>query len=304
MVMVRMGTVTTTRRMDARNAGTRLTGTIMTTRNRSGPAMRASVWTSAGPSMSEAGGAAAISASPDPLMLARMLQFGDSVLPVGGFAFSGGLEAAVQKGIVHDAATLREFTLTVLEQAAHGDAVAVAWGVRAARLRHGGGHAGDAAVPEALSRLTEIDHEVFSRKPNEETRLMTVRMGKKLAEMSVHAAEAPLMRAWLDLIRDERTPGVYPVTLALLFGELGLEPEQALMVHQYATAMTILNAALRLLRVTHLDTQAILFGLGPELAGQCRLAADLPLARMAAYAPLIDILAAVHVRGRVRLFMN
>jgi len=260
--------------------------------------------TSAGPSMSEAGGAAAISASPDPLMLARMLQFGDSVLPVGGFAFSGGLEAAVQKGIVHDAATLREFTLTVLEQAAHGDAVAVAWGVRAARLRHGGGHAGDAAVPEALSRLTEIDHEVFSRKPNEETRLMTVRMGKKLAEMSVHAAEAPLMRAWLDLIRDERTPGVYPVTLALLFGELGLEPEQALMVHQYATAMTILNAALRLLRVTHLDTQAILFGLGPELAGQCRLAADLPLARMAAYAPLIDILAAVHVRGRVRLFMN
>lgn len=239
----------------------------------------------------------------DPLLLARMLQFGDSVLPVGGFAFSGGLESAVQEKVVRDAETLREFTLTVLEQAARGDAVAVAWSVRAVRGEAAGAPAGPDA-PAILDRLMDIDHEVFSRKANEETRLMTVRMGKKLAEMSARAANTPLMRQWLELIREERTPGVYPVTLALLFGELGLEAEQALLVHQYATAMTVLNAALRLLRVTHLDTQAILFGLGPELAAQCRLAADLPLTCMAAYAPLIDILASAHVRGRVRLFMN
>lgn len=235
----------------------------------------------------------------DPLLLARMLQFGDSVLPVGGFAFSGGLEAAVQNKVVRDAETLREFTLTVLEQAARGDAVAVAWGVRAVR-----GNADGAPPAAVLDRLTAIDHDVFSRKANEEMRLMTVRMGKKLAEMSAHAANTPLMREWLGLIREERTPGVYPVTLALLFGELGLDLEQALMVHQYATAMTVLNAALRLLRVTHLETQAILFGLGPDLAAQCRRAAGLPLACMAAYAPVIDILASAHVRGRVRLFMN
>ena len=34
------------------------------------------------------------------LRLCRMLQFGDSMFPVGGFAFSGGLESAVQKGVV------------------------------------------------------------------------------------------------------------------------------------------------------------------------------------------------------------
>ena len=40
------------------------------------------------------------------LLLARMLQFGDSMFPIGGFSFSCGLESAVQKGVVTDGATL------------------------------------------------------------------------------------------------------------------------------------------------------------------------------------------------------
>ena len=36
------------------------------------------------------------------LSLSRMMQFGDSMLPVGAFAFSNGLESAVQKGVVYD----------------------------------------------------------------------------------------------------------------------------------------------------------------------------------------------------------
>ncbi len=35
--------------------------------------------------------------------LARLLQFGDSMFPIGGFAFSGGLESAIQKRVVTDA---------------------------------------------------------------------------------------------------------------------------------------------------------------------------------------------------------
>ncbi len=37
----------------------------------------------------------------------RLLQFGDSMLPVGSFAFSNALESAVEQGVVHDVATLR-----------------------------------------------------------------------------------------------------------------------------------------------------------------------------------------------------
>ena len=39
--------------------------------------------------------------------LIRIMQFGDSVLPVGAFSFSNGVESAVQTGIVHDVPTLK-----------------------------------------------------------------------------------------------------------------------------------------------------------------------------------------------------
>ena len=39
------------------------------------------------------------------------------LLPVGAFAFSNGVEAAVQEGVVRDAATLREFVAAALDQA-------------------------------------------------------------------------------------------------------------------------------------------------------------------------------------------
>jgi urease accessory protein len=58
-------------------------------------------------------------------LLARMLQFGDSMFPIGGFSFSSGLESAIQKGVVADAITLCAFTRTAVEQAARGDGIAL-----------------------------------------------------------------------------------------------------------------------------------------------------------------------------------
>ncbi len=52
------------------------------------------------------------------VQLIRILQFADSVLPVGAFAFSNGVESAIQAGIVRDVDTLKSFTRTALQQAA------------------------------------------------------------------------------------------------------------------------------------------------------------------------------------------
>ena len=64
--------------------------------------------------------------------LARMLQFGDSMFPIGGFSFSGGLESAVQKRVVTDTASLLAFTRTAVEQAGRGDGIGLVWAHRAA----------------------------------------------------------------------------------------------------------------------------------------------------------------------------
>ena len=57
-----------------------------------------------------------VDASSSTAFLSRMLQFGDSMFPIGAFAFSSGLESAIQEGVVTDAATLRAFARTALEQ--------------------------------------------------------------------------------------------------------------------------------------------------------------------------------------------
>lgn len=225
------------------------------------------------------------------LALARMLEFGDSMLPIGAFAFSNAVESAVQKGVVHDVDTLHDFTSTALEQVAKGDAVGLAWAMRA-------------AVADDWDALEGVDREIHCRKLPEEARLMSVRMGKKLAEMCVEVTGLEAMTPWLERIRAGRTPGTYPVTLGLLFAGLGLSLDQALVVHQYGVAMTILNASLRLMRVTHLDTQRILFLLIRDFERQCAHAASAALEDMSNYAPMTDILAAVHVKAHVRLFMS
>ena len=69
--------------------------------------------------------------------LARMLQFGDSVFPIGGFAFSGGLESAIQKGVVDDPATLLAYTRTAVEQASRGDGIGIVCAHRAASAGDG-----------------------------------------------------------------------------------------------------------------------------------------------------------------------
>ncbi len=229
-----------------------------------------------------------------------MLQFGDSMLPVGAFAFSNGLESAVQKGLVHDVETLRQYTLSALEQAAKGDAVAVVWATRA-------------ALGGKLEDLIRIDHAVLCRKLNEEARLMTTRMGKKLAEMGADITENALVIGWRDAIKGGRTPGTYPVSLAVQFVVMGLSTQgklddealdEVLVVHQYGVAMTILNAAMRLMRLSHIDMQRVLYSLTREFDAMCKTAMRTPLEQMSSYAPLLDILAANHVQAHVRLFMS
>lgn len=225
------------------------------------------------------------------LQLLRALQFGDSVFPVGGFAFSAGLETAVAEAVVTDMDSLGAYARTAVEQAARGDGVGLICAHRAAC-------AGD------LDRLAEIDAEVYARKLSSETRTMSVRMGKKFTELGGAILDTPMLEAWRSRIASGATPGCYPVALGINFAVQGLSARDAFAVHQYGVAAMILSAALRLMRIGHVETQQLLFALGSEVDAGYEQAAATALSDMAGFAPMTEILAAAHVKARVRLFMN
>jgi len=223
--------------------------------------------------------------------LARMLQFGDSTLPIGGFSFSNGLESAIQKRVVTDTTTLLDFTRTAVEQAARGDGIGLVCAHRAAL-------AGD------IEEVVRIDLRVHARKLSGETRAMSVRMGKKFAELGAHVTGSPQLLDWRERVMANATPGCYPVALAVNFAAQGLSARDAFMVHQYGVASTMLGAALRLMRISHMDTQKMLYKLGADVEAAYQQAANAGLDDMAGFAPVTDILAAIHVKAHVRLFMN
>jgi len=223
--------------------------------------------------------------------LMRALQFGDSMLPVGAFSFSNGVESAVQTGLVRDLATLREFVQTATQQAAHCDGIAVL-------TAHRGAQTGE------FGRIVAADRAVLHRKLNEEMRTMTVRMGRKLAEMTVHVLPAPIVSDWLASIQSGETPGTYPVGQALVFAALGLAERDAFAVHQYGVATMMLSAALRLMKINYLDTQAVLFEINAAAGSAYEQVSQAELDDMFTFAPVTDVLAAVHVKSKVRMFMN
>jgi len=224
--------------------------------------------------------------------LIRILQFGDSTLPTGAFAFSHGLESAIERKLVTDALTLQAFTKTAIEQSAASDGIALLV-------------AYEAAMAGRLDDVAAADQCLFNRKLNEETRMMAVRTGKKLMAMTERVIpDQPLLGSWLGRVNADSTPGTYPVCLAVVFAALRLPPQSCFVVQQYAVAMAILSAALRLMRVDHFDTQGILFRLNGDIEHAYVQAAKKSLEDMATYAPAIDVLAATHVRAHVRLFMS
>lgn len=223
--------------------------------------------------------------------LMRVLQFGDSTLPVGAFAFSNALESALQTGIVHDIATLEGFVLAATRQAASLDGVALL-------------HAHRAASTESMEGVRLADHALLARRVGEEQRLMTTRMGKKLAELGAKLPDAGMVPAWLEEIRQGRTPGCYAIAHALMFAGRRLPETDAFAVHQYGVASMMLGAALRMMKIDHYDTQQLLYRVNGSADDAYRRSRDLSLNEMSGFAPVFDVLVTHHVGAHVRMFMN
>lgn len=225
------------------------------------------------------------------LSLFRLSQISDSAFPVGSFSFSMGLEAAVAEGIVRDSEGLEEYTRGALYAAAEGDGIALLEAFRAAS-------AGE------LSRLPEIDQRVYAMKPTEEGRKMSVRMGGRLAGLIHSIAPSSLTATLGEWIHEGHIVGTYPTAQAVAGVELSTGEEALFAAHLYGVASMILSAALRLMRLSHFESQRILYHLGPLCQGLYERYRHLTIEDMCSFSPTVELCCSLHERGKERLFMN
>lgn len=227
----------------------------------------------------------------DMLSLMRLIQFTDSAFPVGTFSFSNGLETAIHEKIVYNAATLEEYAQSISLQAAFSDGIIAI-------------HAYRAALENNYDEIIEADHRLIEFKMNNETRVMQKRMGKKMVEMSIKIFDNPLLKKWLEDINNGTSPGTFPVAQGLIFAIGGMSEKELFCSHQYGVINMILGAAVRTMRVSHYDTQQILFRLSEQTQAYYDDVKDLSYEDMNSFVPQIDIISSLHEKGTMRMFMN
>ena len=221
----------------------------------------------------------------------RLLQFTDSAFPIGTFSFSNGLETASYEGLVTNADSLEDYIRCISRQAAFSDGIACL-------------HAFRSILKNDYEAILEADKQLIRFKMNEESRLMLTRMGKKMTELCIHFIDAPLLNRWLTDIQNGLTPGCYPIAQGIIFALCGLTEEELFLSHQYGVINMVLSASLRCIKVSHYDTQKILFNMNVESENLFNEVKLLEMEDMNAFVPQIDILSSLHEKGKMRMFMN
>jgi urease accessory protein len=220
---------------------------------------------------------------------AGVLLLADGRSPTGGLAHSGGVEAAIEAGIVSDEATL----LTLLEVRL-ATAGLVAAGLAAAAF----GCAGLAA--ELMdSRLRQLDAEADARMPSEAARLASRAQGRGLRRLA--------RASWPHQAYSPNGPlGGRPhhaLVLGVAVCAAGGTASEAALVAALASITGPASAAVRLLGLDPIAVTGLLARLGPaaeKVAAEGVSVDELP----AAGHPLFDIFAEQHAHRPSTLFTS
>jgi len=225
------------------------------------------------------------------LALLNALQLSDTFFPTGLYTLSHGLEAFVQAGLVSKTeveALVRDYLENVLGPA---DGVALS-------------HAHRATEGRDLGRLIEIDRRLFAMKLIREARESSRRVGKRMLTTALKLSPDSLLKDYWGAVHAGACPGNSAAALGAVAATLGIARRQAMLIELYTFATSILGAAMRLVRLDHEEAQLILAQLQPLMIRVVQENIDKGLQEMRAFAPLIDIMGAVHERARVRLFIS
>jgi urease accessory protein len=219
------------------------------------------------------------------------LRFIDSFFPSGGYAFSAGLEAAVQGGQVASTSDLSRYAEDLLRNGLAGrEAVAV-------------GLAHRAVLRKTLGAALATDRELEVMKLGRASRLASRQMGRQIIRIAGEQADShSLLRSFLLEVDEGRSPGHFPVALGLTLGAAGWSREQAIAAFLYQSAIGLVSAALKLLPVGQRDGQRLLESWLPLIGRLSQHAATRTVLR--SWVPVHDIYGMRHHRLTMRLFRS
>jgi urease accessory protein len=213
-------------------------------------------------------------------------------LPVGGFSYSEGLEAAVDAGLVADEAAAGEWLVDQLHLAlARADLPACAQAM----------NAWSAPEPDE-QRLHGINTWVLATRETAEFRLQTEQMGRSLLTWLQHGEHADDARV-TTCAAMMPTPS-WPVGFALAAALTGASPREGLLAFAFGWAENMVQAAMKAVPLGQLAAQRMLGRLAADIPAAVEAALQLPDDARQAFTPMLAILSARHETQYSRLFRS
>lgn len=222
------------------------------------------------------------------MMPLALLQLCDSLFPIGGFAHSDGLEAAVAEGRVKSGIDLRPWIDVVLNESLRrldGPAVLLAW---------------RAIADRRTQALHSLDEEMYAIRPSSTSRSASRAMG------------ARLLATWRDihpdrlLLVDSGARLTLPVAFGVVCAASDVESRDAVEGFIYTRLSAIVSSAMRLIPLGQIEAHALL---AKTLAEVPRVWTDIETSvargeRPGAFAPALDLAAMGQQYVGSRLFLS
>jgi len=221
--------------------------------------------------------------------LLNLLQFASPALPIGAYSYSQGLEAALESGIVRDAASARAWIVRHLHEVVAQWEAPLCW-----RLMLAYAHRDHDAVAEWSARF-------IASRETAELRAETIQMGysltKLIAELGIVEADT--------LARLQAEPEVaLPTAYACAVAALAIPPEAALLAMLFAWAENQVLVCVKSVPLGQVAGQRMLLSLREELAAAALHAQTIGDDEMSNWAPGLALLSMQHEVQYSRLYRS
>jgi urease accessory protein len=224
-----------------------------------------------------------------PAALLGLLRLASPALPVGGFSYSEGLEAAVDVGAVHDEASASQWLSDQLHLAlARAELPLVA-------AAHAAWQRADAA------RIAELNTWLLATRESAELRAQTEQMGRSMLDWLAKHDAADARVTTLAALAPAPS---WPIAFALGTVQAGADARDAVLAYGFSGAENQVQAALKAVPLGQSAGQRILARLAQELPPLAEAAMTLGDAQRQAFAPLLAVRSAQHETQYSRLFRS
>ncbi|VWX57218.1 Urease accessory protein UreF [Burkholderiales bacterium 8X] len=217
--------------------------------------------------------------------LLQLIWLASPALPIGGFSYSEGVEAAVEWAEIDNEDAASNWLSDQLALGlVRGDLAIVASAVQAWRD-------GDMAQVEALNRW------VHATRESAEFRLQSRQMGKSLVDwLKLHHPDA-------ERTFEGMTPA-YPIAFAFAASRSGASVRDICLSHAFAWAENMVGAAVKAIPLGQSSGQRILARLAREIPESVHAAMTLAPEDRQAFCPMLAIFSARHETQYSRLFRS